>query len=364
MTRLLTLASVLALAGPAVTAPAPKGEPGPPAVGELFEDDADAFVPLLSLGGEAKDGGGKIAAEATDVFAGKAAVRVSPFQRFHHEIKEWNFRIAEEPKAGEYRYLRFAWKKEGKGPLMLQMCTKLPGRPWFRYYAGKADPPWPAKVLGEAAPADWRVVTRDLYADFGAFDLVGLGLSPLSDGDGLFDHILVGRTVADLNRATAAALKKDKPKPLAAGRLRQLWLDLGSPDPIVADSAVWALVAGREDAMPYLVKTVTMPDKKPTPVDAAKVTPLLEQLGHDRQAIREAATKDLLKLGDGVLPHLRTALAAADGEARARIQAVLDRRDTQAPPDEHRLRRCRTILRAVDTAEARELLDKIEKALP
>jgi hypothetical protein len=333
-------------------------------VAELFEDDADAFVPLLSLGGEARDGGGKIAAETTDVFAGKAAVRVSPFQRFHHEIKGWKFRVAEEPRAGEYRYIRFAWKKEGKGPLMLQVCTLLPGRPWFRYYAGKGEPPWPAKVLGEAAPADWQVVTRDLYADFGAFDLVGLGLSPLADGDGLFDHVIVGRTVADLDRATAAALLKDKPKPLAAGRLRQLWLDLGSPDRVVADTAVWALVAGRDDAVPYLVKTVTLPDKKPAPVDEAKVTPLIEQLGHEREAIREAATKDLLKLGDGALPHLRKARAAADGQARARIQAVLDRRDAQAPPDEHRLRRSRTVLRAADTAEARELLGKIEKALP
>src|SRR3954468_5569951 len=231
MTRVLSLACLLTLVGLAPAAPALRDPPGPPAVADLFEDDADAFVPLLSLGGEAKDGGGKIAAETTDVFAGKAAVRVSPFQRYHHEIKGWDFRVAEAPKAGEYRYLRFAWKKEGKGPLMLQVCTRLPGRPWFRYYAGKGEPPWTAKVLGESAPADWRVVTRDLFADFGAFDLVGLGLSPLSDGDGLFDHILVGRTVADLNRATAAALKKDKPKPLAAGRLRELRRAPGGPPP-------------------------------------------------------------------------------------------------------------------------------------
>src|SRR5690349_7106458 len=133
MTRLLTLTAGLTLVGLVAAAPAPKAPPAPPDVAELFEDDADAFVPLLSLGGEAKDGGGKIAAEATDVFAGKAAVRVSPFQRFHHEIKGWNFRVAEEPKAGEYRYIRFAWKKAGKGLLMFQVCTLLPGRPWYRY---------------------------------------------------------------------------------------------------------------------------------------------------------------------------------------------------------------------------------------
>jgi hypothetical protein len=342
-------------------APAPKD---PPAVAALFEDDTDAFVPLLSLGGEAKDGGGKIVAETTDVFAGTAAVRVSPFQRFHHEIKGWNFRIAEEPRADEYRYLRFAWKKEGKGPLMFQVCTRLPGRPWFRYYAGKGDPPWPAKVLAEAAPADWQVVTRDLYADFGAFDLVGLGLSPLKDGDGLFDHVILGRTVADLDRATAATLLKDKPKPLAAGRLRQLWLDLGSPDPAVAETAVWALVAGRTDAVPYLVKNAPVAGKKADPVDPAKVRPLLERLGHERSAVREEATQEFLKLGDGALPHLRAARDEATGESRARLQAVLDRRDAQAPPDEHRLRRCRTVLRAVGTPEARDLLSKIEKALP
>jgi hypothetical protein len=344
-----------------VAAPAPKDAP---AVAALFDDDADAFVPLLSLGGAGSDGGGKVAAEATDVFAGKAAVRVSPLQRFHHEIKGWDFRIVEEPKADEFRYLRFAWKKEEKGPIMLQVCTRLPGRPWFRYHAGKTEPPWPAKVLADSAPAEWQVVTRDLYADFGAFNLTGIGLSPLRDGDGLFDHIILGRTVADLDRATTAVLLKDQAKPQSATRLRQLWLDLGHTDPAVADTARWALVAGRTDALPYLLKNVTVPAKKADPVDAAKVQPLLERLGHERSAVREEAAAELLKLGDGALPHVRKALADGDKETQARLQAFLDRRDAQASPDEHRLRRCRTVLRAVDTAEARELLAKIEKALP
>lgn len=53
---------------------------------ELFEDDADTLVPLLTMGGI---GGGedvKVSAETTDVFTGKAALRVAPPQRFSPDV--------------------------------------------------------------------------------------------------------------------------------------------------------------------------------------------------------------------------------------------------------------------------------------
>ena len=48
------------------------------------------------------------------------------------------------------------------------------------------------------------VVTRDLFADFGAFTLTGLALSPMDGDFALFDHIYLGRSVRDFELATPA----------------------------------------------------------------------------------------------------------------------------------------------------------------
>lgn len=338
----------------------------PPAVVQLFEDDTAALIPLLTMGGI---GGGedvRVEAEAADVFAGRAALRVAAAQRFSPDVKGWDFPIAERPKAGEYRYLRFAWKKLGDGPLMLQFHTRGSPADWVvRYHTG-GHPPWPAKVVAADAPGDWAVVTRDLYADFGAVTLGGVAFTPYTGGDGLFDHLLLGRTVEDLDRATAAVMLKTPPKDrLGGARLRHLWGQLGSADPCTGEAALWALVRGHTEAVPFLVRTVTVPARKaPPPVDGAKVRPLVADLGHYRHLTRAAAADELVRLGPGVLPHVRKATAAADGEAKARLQAFLDDWSARTGADGVRLKRCATALRAVGSPEAKELLAKIEAAVP
>jgi hypothetical protein len=334
-----------------------------PAVVELFEDDTAALIPKLTMGGI---GGGedvKIEAETADLFAGKAALRVAASQRFSPDVMGWDFPIVERPKPGEYRYLRFAWKKVGEGPLMIQFHTRGTPADWVvRYHTG-GNPPWPAKVVADAAPADWAVVTRDLFADFGALTLGGVAFTPYTGGDGLFDHILLGRTVADLDRATAAAMLKTPPP--ADLRVKLLWENLGHADPSVADAAVWTLVRGHKEAVPFLLKVVNLPDRKtPAPVDEAKVRPLVADLGHYRHLTRAVAADELVKLGPGVLPHVRKATDAADGDAKARLQAFLDDWAARTGVDAVRLKRCATVLRAVGSPEAKALLAKIEAAVP
>lgn len=354
---------VIGLIVPSVSQAADK-----PAVVELFEDDAAGLIAQLTKGGISGGEDVKAVVETDDVFSGKAALRVSPAQRFNPDIKGWDFSITEKPKEGEYRYLRFAWKKIAGGPVMLQFCTRKPVQDWImRYYMGDVAPPWESKVLASAAPADWQLVTRDLFKDFGAVTIGGIAFTPLNGGDGLFDHILLGRTVEELDRATAAAmLKTTLNPPPTASRLSQLWADLASSDEFSGPTAVWSMIAGRKQAIQYLRDSVNLPARKgpPVPVPEEKVKPLIDDLKHYRYVVREAAAAELFKLGDGVLPHLRAAATAADGEAKARLTAVLDSWKSRAGLDELRLRRCVTILRAVDTSEARELLTRIEKVLP
>ena len=60
----------------------------------------------------------------------------------------------------------------------------------------------------------------------------------------------------------------------------------------------------------------------------------------------------------------RKAAETADGEAKTRLAALLDRWVTRTGLDELRLRRCAKVLRIVDAPEERDLLAKIEKVLP
>src|SRR5438270_7889531 len=119
----------------------------------------------------------------------------------------WNFKIAEKPGAGEFRYLRFAWKKRGGSNVMLQLNANgkwgpLRGAagPSYRYEAGPSDNPFQATAIkiDSRLPDDWVVITRDLFADFGAFALTGIAFTPGPGEYGLFDHIYLARSLDDL----------------------------------------------------------------------------------------------------------------------------------------------------------------------
>lgn len=172
----------------------------PPALYRLFEDEPH-FVAQLN------EGGGKATLEAGDRYAGQASLRVTPDQRFRTRLPGLGVKIVEKPGDGEYRYLRFAWKKKGGGNVLLQLNAngawgpkRGENKPGYRYEAGPANNPFNAEAIKVDAklPEDWVVVTRDLFADFGAFELDGLAFTP---GDGeyaLFDHVYLARTARDI----------------------------------------------------------------------------------------------------------------------------------------------------------------------
>jgi HEAT repeat protein len=170
---------------------------------ELFEDNHQLLFAQLT----AEDGPAE--ADANDRFAGASSVKVMPSQRYNPEISGWAFPIAEKPELGEYRYIRFAWKKVGGNGIIIQFSTNTRG--WEnRYCAGKNAAGWAALQVDENAPGEWTVVTRDLFKDFGGapFQLRGMALSPIDGTAGYFDHIYLGRSIEELDKVTAAKKKK------------------------------------------------------------------------------------------------------------------------------------------------------------
>jgi hypothetical protein len=142
--------------------------------------------------------------ETGDRYSGSASLLVAPGQRYDERIPGWFFPIVEKPSLpGQYRFLRFAWKKRGGNQCAMQFASdgawEKDGKGW-RFFAGTGSP-WPsARVLAGAIPDRWQVHTVDLFKEFGPMVITGLAVSP-NDGEFmLLDHVYLARTLEDLAR--------------------------------------------------------------------------------------------------------------------------------------------------------------------
>ena len=167
-------------------------------------DENEAFIAALN------EGDGVASLEAGDRYSGKIGVKVTPNQKLSAQLPGLGMKIRENPGPGEYRYLRFAWKKNGGDTICLQLNHDGKWGPTpesragakFRYHAGPSGEQYGASLeLANKIPQDFEVVTRDLFADFGEFTLNGISLSPVNGSHAVFDHIYLGRTQDDFSLA-------------------------------------------------------------------------------------------------------------------------------------------------------------------
>ncbi len=167
---------------------------------EIFEDD-EKFAALLT------EGDGRAIPDQRDKYSGSYSLRVTPGQRFNPSLPSLGVNIRENPGPGEFRYIRFAWKKAGGNSICLQLNHDGAWGPGgsgregakFRYHAGPGGECYGASlVISDKLPAPrFEVVTRDLFADFGEFTLTGLAFSPVDGNAALFDHLYLGRQMED-----------------------------------------------------------------------------------------------------------------------------------------------------------------------
>ncbi len=163
----------------------------PPARIVLFDDDPNFAAKL-------NEGEGTATIVTDDPYRGVAALRITPPQKFSAKIDGWNFRIREKPAEGEFRFLRFAWKSAGAAGVMIELANdgRWPpaGVPRFRYFAGRNTTGWQAVEVASEAPAEWTVVTRDVWKDFGDSTITGIAPTAMN-GAALFDAIELLRTI-------------------------------------------------------------------------------------------------------------------------------------------------------------------------
>jgi WD40 repeat protein len=141
------------------------------------------------------------------------------------------------------------------------------------------------------------------------------------------------------------------------GELERLWQDLQSDDAVTGRRAVAALVSAPGPSVELLRARL-----KPVPApDPVRLERLLRDLSSDRFSVREAAVRELEKLGELAVPALqRLAANPPMLETQRRVEQLLVRVDEPAVvPVRLQELRALAVLEHVGSAEARRLLEDL-----
>lgn len=150
------------------------------------------------------------------------------------------------------------------------------------------------------------------------------------------------------------------PLDLSAGELEALWKDLHGDDGIRAHQAIWKLVAGAKDSVPFLAKQLT-------PVQGAEpelTARLVRDLDSPQFIVRKQAFDALTKLGEGVEDVLQARLKEPlPVETRRRIEQLSDRNET-IWSTQWRTLRALEVLEQIGTPAASDLLARLAAGAP
>lgn len=148
---------------------------------------------------------------------------------------------------------------------------------------------------------------------------------------------------------------------LGAAGLARLWEELGGKDAKTAYEAQWALVEVGE-------KTVGLLRARLAPAVSAgpRVKQFLANLDSKRFAVREAAFRELKKLGPAIEADLREALREKlSSEVRTRVESLLAPLNRHpATPEELRQTRALQVLERIGTEEAQAVLRRVAEGAP
>lgn len=139
--------------------------------------------------------------------------------------------------------------------------------------------------------------------------------------------------------------------------LERLWADLGAKDAAKAYVATHALASGPPPKILAFLERRLKPAKG---VDAERLKKLVQDLGSDKFAIRDAAGKELENSLEDIRPALERALELSlPLESQRRLERLLARPMVLPPGDTLRSVRAVALLEKIGTLEARRFLDQL-----
>ena len=138
-------------------------------------------------------------------YSGKAALKIPKEGRYRISASQ-PVPIRQQPAWGEYRFLRFAFRKTGQGRICIEVESAGRLEKAVRYDAGTGPPAFgeAKRVWALDLPNEWIVMTVDLYQDFGQMDVSGVVLSAPDGEFALFDQLYLGRSDRDFERIPGA----------------------------------------------------------------------------------------------------------------------------------------------------------------
>jgi hypothetical protein len=166
------------------------------------------------------------------------------------------------------------------------------------------------------------------------------------------------RLVACLPFADIPVIQADP----AAVKIEDLWTELSTEDSDKAARAMGTLLAVPEKTVDWFRERLEPAAENPKL--AQRIRELVAQLDADEFAAREAASNELLNLGNSARPALQRAMEhPSSEEVRMRTRAILNGPMEAPPMTPEALRAARAIrlLERIGTPKAREVLEKLAR---
>jgi WD40 repeat protein len=141
--------------------------------------------------------------------------------------------------------------------------------------------------------------------------------------------------------------------------IEPLWKVLQEEDSAAAYRAVWTLAEHPDQSIPFLKKQLRSSEPA---IDKDRLRQWLADLDSNDFQTREAASRELAKLGQAIEPNLRAALAKAESvEARRRLERLLE--DLRSEQSAEALQRSRAVraLELIGSPDAMEVLHTLRK---
>jgi WD40 repeat protein len=204
----------------------------------------------------------------------------------------------------------------------------------------------------------WDTATGKELARFGGIDgyVTVLGFAP--DGRSLAAGLRDGTVlIFDVAKAPGQV----RPPDLADGAFESYWSDLGADDAAKAHRAIGALVAVPKRSVGFLQGKLKVAIR----ADAANIRKWLSDLDSGRFAVRQAAVKELEKVGDQVKAPIQKALSGKTTlEMRRRLEQLLTKLCEAPSGDTVRAVRAITALERIGSPEARRALEDLARGAP
>jgi WD40 repeat protein len=149
---------------------------------------------------------------------------------------------------------------------------------------------------------------------------------------------------------------------LTPAQLREAWAALADADGAKAFAAVGTLATHPDESVPFLRGEMREAPKS----DTARRDRLIADLDNDAFAVREAASRELGRMGESAADALRSALERGPSpEVRRRVQALLEKQQRHdLPPEQLRQVRAVEVLEYAGSEGAKELLAELARGAP